>query len=640
MGKLTAVLVSLLLLVALLPAVGSAIIVAEPKPPLIIVGNFPDGLAVKPNSEYTVYFMVADDYGVDINGGIHAYYRLNGGRWREAFLKKPPENPIIQSIRARFYGETQDFYVFYRRFTIPGAEAGTRVDFFVEATDVENHTSRSPVYTYYVINPSGKRVLVVDPSVEAISLLRSLASVELQLKASRERYHYNLSDVEDKIKPLERGAGSMIAEHHWEFLAEHYDLRIVPPRELPALLEEFRPEAVVLSNLWVPCWGLNGGETGALNDYLHSTGAGLIVTAGTLLDSTNPGHIGTPGNVSVASMLRMEPLQLAMVIRGALNMSDVPVAIPNVSTGYPFLLPEGKRLEINVSTAVGWQYVLPESALGIARRSLLRFSDEHPKRLLLMEEVIGNLTGRSFNISAAVSLTLQEIVAKASILDSSVTVEWGGKRTEFKPERGYLEKLRFLLAVRDRYPRLLARTVDYSGAVLTGDGDYRSAYVSLELEAGGKEEFDVLKKLVDWSMTHTQPETPEVVILANDIDWGIKGKLLQGQLEALGLKARRVTADEFETYKDSRIIVILGGPDAYDGVGTYVRQVLSLKEQNAVRSSERGIFVKADVWGSGQVVIVLAGKDRWKTGTKVSAYMEGLDSGYAELLTGFVASAS
>ncbi|ASJ07731.1 hypothetical protein A3L11_00185 [Thermococcus siculi] len=646
MNKIAVVFLSLLLLVSILPGAEPAVIVTGPKSPIIIVGNPPDGLSVPPYSEYTVYFMVADDFGVRASeGGIKAYYRINGGDWREAYLKTTAENPVIQSIRARFYGEEQYFYIFYRRFTIPGAEPGSKVEFRIEARDVENHTSYSPVYTYYVVNPSGPRVLIVDPSVEALSFERSLKSVTMQVNFSQAFYHYNLSDFEAVLRPLNRGAGKFIVEHRWEFLAKDYNISVISPDELPEALEKFRPQVIILSNLWVPDWGLSEDEMEALNDYLHSTHAGLIVTAGTLLDTTNPGHIGTPGNVSVATMLRMDPLQLALTARDALNLSDVPLMTMNVNTGYPLtFLRRGPfsdgDLETNVSTVVGWQYLLPNIPFGIARRSLMKFADENGLRLREVGEVVKNLTGADFNFSVSASLTLPGILTGVSVSDDGILLEYNGTVSYVALDRKTLERIRLLHAVRGHYPVMFARTTDYSGAILASDGAYRAVYVSFELEAGGKGEFDVLKKLIDWSMAYTEPEMPEVVILANDIDWGIRGRLLQDQFEAFGLKVKRVTADEFDAYRESKIIVILGGPDAYNGVGAYVRQVLSPDEQSAIRVGQEGMFARADVWKDGQVVIVLAGKDRWETGEKVSAYMGGLDFSYAELLTGFAASMS
>ncbi|CAD5245041.1 hypothetical protein [Thermococcus camini] len=645
-NKTAALFTTLLLLVLALPVASPTVIVTAPQPPIVIVGNPPEGSVVAPYTEYTIYFLVADDYGVTTGPGkIEAYYRINDGEWKEAYLRTTAENPVVASLRARFYGESQNFYVFYRRFTIPGLPAGSRVEFKIKVTDVENHVSFSPVYTYYVVNPEGPRVLIVDPSVEALAFERSFDWVTAQVNASRAFYHYNLSDFEAVLRSLNRGAGQFLVEHHWEFLARDYNISIVSPDELPEALEKFQPQVVVLSNLWVPDWGLDSEEMNALEDYLRSTHAGLIVTAGTLLDSTNPQHIGSPGNVSVASMLRMEHLQLAMAIKDALNMSDVPVMTMNVNTGYPLVFMkqgpfDGGQVSLNVSTVVGWQCLLSETQLGIAKRSLAKFANENGLRLRQAEGAVEGLTGQKFNFSAAVSLLLPEVLTGVSVSDSGVAFEHNGTVMELSFERKFLERMRLLHAVGGRYPVLLARTSDYSGAILASDGDYRATYVSFELEAGGKDEFNVLKGLINWSISYAEPEKPEVILLANDIDWSIKGRLLASQLEALGFSVKRVTADEFDSHKGAEVVVILGGPDAYGGVGAYVRQVLSTEEQNAVRTGKAGMFIRTGVWRSGQVVIVLAGDDRWGTGDKITAYMEGVDFDYAEMLTGVAASIS
>ncbi|AFL95506.1 hypothetical protein CL1_1307 [Thermococcus cleftensis] len=640
MRRIHALFVSLLLLASVLPAAAPAVVVTAPRPPLIIVGNPPAGHSVAPYTDYTVYFLVADDYGVTTGSGrIAAYYRINGGEWKEAYLKTTAENPVVASLRARFYGESQNFYVFYRRFTIPGLPPGSRVEFRVEATDVEGHTSYSPVYTYYVVNPQSPRVLVVDPSVDAVGFLPYLDSIEGQLNVSRDYYHYNLSDVEAVAGPLGRVKGDLFTVHRWELLAGEYNISVVSPSELRKALEDFEPQVVILSNLWLPEWGLSGEDMKALHDYLHLNGAGLIVTSGTLLDSTNPQHIGTPGNISVASMLRMEPLQLALAVRKALNVSDVPLMVMNVNTGYPLTLSrkgpfDGGRLEVNVSTTVGWQYYLPAQARGIADRSVELFIRENGRAVREMEEAVANLTGARFNFS--MTFAMAGALANMEVVDGGVLVTYGGLSATLPLEGKLLERVRLLHALRKRYPVILARTDDYSAAILASDGDYRAVYSSLELEAGGETEFGILRDLVDWAMKPS-PQMPEVVVLSNDIDWNIKGRLLASQLQALGFTVTRVTAEDIESRRDAKVVLILGGPDAYDGVGDYVRQVLSAGEQEAVRTGRRGVFAKTDVWSGGQVVIVLAGRDRWGTGEKIKAYMEGVDFGYAELLAGFAA---
>ncbi len=180
-------------------------------PPIIIVGNVPrGGFVVAPYEMFKVYFYIADDFGgvTTGKGRIEAYYRVNGGDWKQAYVTKAAaggENwSIYQSIIHRFYGESQDFYVFYREATLPGAPPGSRVEFKIAVTDAEGgHVSYSPVYSYYVANPDGPRILIVDPpSVEAMAFEKSLESLMAQFNASRSFYHYNLSDFEAVAEPL------------------------------------------------------------------------------------------------------------------------------------------------------------------------------------------------------------------------------------------------------------------------------------------------------------------------------------------------------------------------------------------------------------------------------------------------------
>jgi len=172
-----------------------------------------------------------------------------------------------------------------------------------------------------------------------------------------------------------------------------------------------------------------------------------------------------------------------------------------------------------------------------------------------------------------------------------------------------------------------------------GDG-IRSVYISFNIEAGGKDEFDILGDLVEWASQFHPVQTfapiVQATILSNDIDWNIKGKELQNRLESMGAMAKRVTAGEFESYKGSRLIFILGGPKAYDGVGDYVKQVLSEEEQKGVIKGEQSIFIKRDVWTEGQIVIVIAGQGRTETGMKVELYESGLDHEYMNYLADFL----
>ena len=643
MDKLKAILIVLLLFGMLLPSASSQVITQELRPPIIIVGNLPKNFVVGPYEEFTVYFYIADDYGITVgNGKVEVYYRINDGDWKQGYVKTAAagENwSIYQSIIRRFYGETQNFYVFYRKVKFPGLPPGSRVEFRIEVTDVEGHVEVSPVYSYYVTNPDGPKVLIVDPSVEATAFMKSLDSLLVQFNYSRNFYYYDLSDFEAVAEPLTKIKPWMLREHHWEVLAKDYNIRIVSPEDLPKALLDFEPQVIILSNLWLPEWGLSGDALNSLEGYLKDRHAGLVVTAGTLFDATNPSQ-----TEALSKLLGLDPLTVPMTAKEELNLTGASVMAPFISTGYSLILERepfaGGTVEVTVPSAVGWQYTLPGIKFGIAKRSIARFLEENESLSHDVEVSLQNLLGVYVNFSLSANLVLPEIASKMQILDDGVILSRGNLEVEITPERGVLERVRLLNALRGRVPLILARTGDYAGGILAIDGAYRSAYVSLELESGTPEEREVLKELVDWVGEPHQASAPEVVILSNDIDWNIRGALLASQLETLGLPVRRVTAGEFEAYKDSEVIIILGGPDAYDGVGGYVRQVLSPGEQSAVRNGEKGMFVKTNVWTEGQVVMVLAGVDRWETSRKVKAYLQGLDPAYVRLLVTFSVSVS
>ena len=106
-------------------------------------------------------------------------------------------------------------------------------------------------------------------------------------------------------------------------------------------------------------------------------------------------------------------------------------------------------------------------------------------------------------------------------------------------------------------------------------------------------------------------EKPKAILLANDIDFN-RAKTLVEFLEGNGFEVIRITARELEEYKAENLIIILGGVDAPDGVGSIVKEVLDEREQELTRLSAR-YFVKTDVWAPNQRVFVFAGADRDQT---------------------------
>ncbi len=108
---------------------------------------------------------------------------------------------------------------------------------------------------------------------------------------------------------------------------------------------------------------------------------------------------------------------------------------------------------------------------------------------------------------------------------------------------------------------------------------------------------------------------PRIVVLANSIDFELASDFY-GFLGNKGMEVIHSTPDDFDQYKEEKFIVILGGPDAPEGIGEIVQEILSEDEQNTIREKgKRKKYVKTNPWGlkKGQRVTVLAGSDRNQT---------------------------
>lgn len=111
-----------------------------------------------------------------------------------------------------------------------------------------------------------------------------------------------------------------------------------------------------------------------------------------------------------------------------------------------------------------------------------------------------------------------------------------------------------------------------------------------------------------------------VIVLANDIDWE-RAHSSDGLINFLKNNAfsiQRIEASEFEEYNHSPAIVILGGPDAPDGVGKITKKygLLTQHEQNLSRTpccASRKMFVKKNVFTESQWIFIFAGATREET---------------------------
>ncbi|MEE8359097.1 MAG: lamin tail domain-containing protein [Candidatus Hydrothermarchaeales archaeon] len=106
---------------------------------------------------------------------------------------------------------------------------------------------------------------------------------------------------------------------------------------------------------------------------------------------------------------------------------------------------------------------------------------------------------------------------------------------------------------------------------------------------------------------------PRIVVLANSIDFELASDFF-GFLGNRGIKVIHSTAGDFEQYKEEKFIVILGGHEAYEGVGDIVKWILTPQEMKYIwTQGNRKMYVKTNVWAKGQVVRVIAGSDRYQT---------------------------
>jgi hypothetical protein len=132
--------------------------------------------------------------------------------------------------------------------------------------------------------------------------------------------------------------------------------------------------------------------------------------------------------------------------------------------------------------------------------------------------------------------------------------------------------------------------------------------VSVRLDSDKSPWNDVLKTDVTVTVT-----VPVIVVLANSIDYP-RGIESIGLLRNDGFEVFHNTASVFEACKEGRLILIMGGPDAPEGVGDIVREVLSDSEEEALREKgAKKVFIKSNIWAPEQKIIIVAGSDRENT---------------------------
>jgi len=99
----------------------------------------------------------------------------------------------------------------------------------------------------------------------------------------------------------------------------------------------------------------------------------------------------------------------------------------------------------------------------------------------------------------------------------------------------------------------------------------------------------------------------KIVVVSNSIDYSPE------LIEYLGQEYEviPISAEEFFDYQNYQYCVILGGPDAPEGIGDIVSRILSIREQEFLRNTEEyNLFIRVL---NGKTYFVLAGADREQT---------------------------
>ena len=116
----------------------------------------------------------------------------------------------------------------------------------------------------------------------------------------------------------------------------------------------------------------------------------------------------------------------------------------------------------------------------------------------------------------------------------------------------------------------------------------------------------------------------EVVVLANSVDAELSYPALRDALMEEGFNPKLVGPEEFREHMDAELIIVLGGPEAYEGVGNLSKFLLPSSDSDYLIMVEDSYVVyMAQPLFEGQLIFVLAGHDRYGTRQAVKAFIEG-----------------
>ncbi|NMC58974.1 MAG: hypothetical protein GYA51_06280 [Candidatus Methanofastidiosa archaeon] len=115
----------------------------------------------------------------------------------------------------------------------------------------------------------------------------------------------------------------------------------------------------------------------------------------------------------------------------------------------------------------------------------------------------------------------------------------------------------------------------------------------------------------------------EIYVISNNIDVAAK-PLLEEYFRGFGVFPEFLTPENISQIKNAKLIVILGGPDAPYGTGDIVRRYLDNLEIDFIRGdNQKFTFIKPDLYGYAEKIIIIAGSERETTYDEVFSLVNG-----------------
>jgi hypothetical protein len=100
----------------------------------------------------------------------------------------------------------------------------------------------------------------------------------------------------------------------------------------------------------------------------------------------------------------------------------------------------------------------------------------------------------------------------------------------------------------------------------------------------------------------------DLIVVANDDTYKAAQKWVDFLLSKM-ISLKHVAPGEFANYKTEQYIVLMGSIDEPGGIAGLLKEALSDSEFEAI-SKDKGMYIKSDVWGEDQGVIVFAGANK------------------------------